>query len=63
MLTVKPRLLYEASRTERRDRMVSDPGDQSGMRQRQGEQDVVVAPDLGVEGGTAGRRGTWAESL
>lgn len=31
--------------------MVSDPGDQSGMRQRRGEQDVVVAPDLGVEGG------------
>jgi len=43
--------------------MVSDPGDQSGMKQRWGEQDVVVAPDLGVEGGTAGRRGTWAESL
>lgn len=63
MLTVKPRLLYEASRMERRDRMVSDPGDQSGMRQRRGEQDAVVAPDLGVEGGTAGRRGTWAESL
>ena len=43
--------------------MVSDPGDQSGMKQRWGEQDVVVAPDLGVEGGTAGRRGNWAESL
>lgn len=31
--------------------MVSDPGDQSGMRQRRGEQDVVVAPDLGGGGG------------
>lgn len=34
MLTVKPHLLDEASRMERRDRMVSDPGDQSGTRQR-----------------------------
>ena len=36
MLTVKPHLLYEGSRTERRGRTVSDPGDQSGARQRGG---------------------------
>ena len=37
MLTAKSHLLFEASRMERGDRMVSDLGDQSGMRQRCGD--------------------------
>lgn len=63
MLTVKPHLLYEASRTKRRGRTVSGPLGQRREEER-GDQDVVVVPDLGGGGGgTAGRRGTWPEPL